>query len=227
MVRHEFPFVNAIYWLTATDCFGVPSIYAKHKLEHRSWCFIFTKRIPIIVDNLNNNLSSGVGDYQGNIEIIVEFLLVESLTPRNDIRIRSWHPWWLKSHWFTTMSVDVKVFVNASTKRIFVMYLGVGRHIFGGTDMPLIVDAKGEEIDLILLGRLLLSWRLNLVLSFIGERLVKVVTELSLEILIICRLLVFKTAVSVLMVEVIYWLVLPQTLGILQVVIKLLQLKIE
>ena len=93
--------------------------------------------------------------------------------------------------------------------------------------MPLIVDAKGEEIDLILLGRLLLSWRLNLVLSFIGERLVKVVTELSLEILIICRLLVFKTAVSVLMVEVIYWLVLPQTLGILQVVIKLLQLKIE
>ena len=107
------------------------------------------------------------------------------------------------------------------------MYLGVGRHIFGGTDMPLIVDAKGEEIDLILLGRLLLSWRLNLVLSFIGERLVKVVTELSLEILIICRLLVFKTAVSVLMVEVIYWLVLPQTLGILQVVIKLLQLKIE
>ena len=55
------------------------------------------------------------------------------------------------------MSVDVKVFVNASTKRIFVMYLGVGRHIFGGTDMPLIVDAKGEEIDLILLGRLLLS----------------------------------------------------------------------
>ena len=93
--------------------------------------------------------------------------------------------------------------------------------------MTLTVDTKGKEIDWMLLGWLLLSWRINLVLSLKDERLVIVVTKLSLEVLIACRFLVFKNTVSVLMIEFIYWLISPQTFGILQMVTKLLQLKIE
>ena len=45
--------------------------------------------------------------------------------------------------------------------------------------------------------------KIDLVLSFKGEGLLKVVTQLSLKVLIIFRFLVFKIIVSLLMIELI------------------------
>ena len=53
----------------------------------------------------------------------------------------------------------------------------------------------------------------------------KVATKLSLEVLIVFRFILCKTAVSMLMIERIDLLVSPQTLGKLQAVTKLLRLK--
>ena len=69
--------------------------------------------------------------------------------------------------------------------------------------MTLIVVVTIGEIDFILSGRLLPSCILVLVISFKGEGLLKVVTKLSLEVLIIFMYLVFKIVVSVLMIELI------------------------
>ena len=57
--------------------------------------------------------------------------------------------------------------------------------------------------------------------------MLKIVTKLLLKVLIVCRSLVFKNIVAVLIIELICLLGLPKTLGILQVVTKLLQLKKE
>ena len=53
------------------------------------------------------------------------------------------------------------------------------------------------EIYLILSGSLLPSWRVDLVLFFKGKGLLKVVTKLSLEVLIFFRFLVFQTVTSI------------------------------
>ena len=69
--------------------------------------------------------------------------------------------------------------------------------------MTLIGLVKGREIDSILSGTQLPSCRLDLVISFKGEGLYKMVTKLLLEALIVCRFIVVKSVVLVLMIELI------------------------
>ena len=76
----------------------------------------------------------------------------------------------------------------------------------------LTVFVKGEEVDSILLGSQLPSWRLDLVLSLNCKWVLKIVTKLLLEVLIVCRFLVFKNIVAVLIIELIYLLGLPKNI---------------
>ena len=149
MFRHYF-FLREhhIYWLEATNSFGVPSINVKFKVEHSPYWSTFTEIIPITVDNLNKNLASGVGDCWENIEILVEIPLAERRTSRNNIRTMYWCPWWWMSRWFTTIFVDLKVFINISTNHWFVIVLRFGYHFFlGGIEIMLKIVVKGGEID--------------------------------------------------------------------------------
>ena len=137
---------------------------------------------------LNNNLMSRFCDCWGNIEIIIQLLLIERKrgTSRNNIKTRLWCLWWCKGQCFTTIFEDAHSFVNISTSHCFVFVLGVCHYIIGGMEITLITVVKEEVIYSILLGRQLPSWRVYPVLSVKEGGLLTIVTKLSLEVLIVC-----------------------------------------